>query len=157
MTTLLPMRRESYPAYVEAAIAGYAEDNVASGRWPKATALERARADIESLLPQGLDTPDNFLYEILERAGGSVIGFLWFAVERRHGDIAAYLYDLEIKPPHRRNGHALRALQALERAAVARGALSIGLNVFASNAGAQALYRKLGYVPTNLDMRKRLK
>ena len=66
MTTLLPMRPERFASYLEAAIAGYAQDNVSAG------------------------------------------------------------------------------------------ASGIGLNVFAGNTGAQALYRKLGYVTTNFNMSKLL-
>ena len=51
---------------------------------------------------------------------------------------------------------AMRALQAVESTAAAAGATSIGLNVFANNKEAQALYQKLGYVPTNLNMYKSL-
>ena len=44
-----------------------------------------------------------------------------------------------------------------QAAGAGAGAATIGLNVFANNNGAQALYRKLGYVPTNFNMRKRLR
>ncbi len=156
MTTLLPMRVESFDDYVEAAIVAYAQDNIAAGRWPQVGALERSRAAFESLLPQGLSTPGNFLFEIVGSEGGPVVGFVWIAIEDKYGAVSAYIYDIEIKPEYRRRGHALRALQALEPVAEAAGATDIGLNVFANNAGAQALYRKLGYVPTNFNMRKAL-
>ena len=156
MTILLPMRPESFPAYVEASIAAYADDNVHAGRWAESGALERSRADFASLLPQGLATPDNFLFEIFEREEGPVVGHAWLALERKHSPVTAYVYNIEIGPAHRRKGHAFRALQALEAKAAAAGATSIGLNVFAFNTGAQALYRKLGYAATNFNMRKPL-
>ncbi len=156
MTTLMPMRPERYGPYLEAAIVGYAQDNVSAGRWAEVGALERSREDFAGLLPQGLATPHNFLYEILADEGGSTVGCLWVHIERKHGAVSAYLYDLVIEPAFRRQGHAVRALQALEAIAVAAGAVGIGLNVFANNAGAQALYRKLGYLPTNFNMHKRL-
>lgn len=155
-TTLRPMRGETYPAYVETAIRSYADENVAAGRWPPVGAVERSREDFESLLPRGLDTPDNFLFEIVEGEQGPTVGYVWYALERKHGACGAYIYDLEVKPEHRRAGHARRALKALERLAAQSGASSIGLNVFANNVGAQALYRELGYAPTNFSMRKPL-
>jgi ribosomal protein S18 acetylase RimI-like enzyme len=139
-----------------AAIVGYAQDNVSAGRWPEVGALERSREDFGSLLPQGLATSDHFLYEILAGAAGPAVGCLWVHIEYKHGAVSAYVYDLEIEPAFRRQGHAVRALQALEAIAAAAGADGIGLNVFADNVGAQALYRKLGYVPTNFNMHKRL-
>ena len=156
MTTLRPMQAQIYPAYLEAAIVGYARDNVESGRWPAVGALERSRDDFQFLLPRGLDTPDNFLFEILDGEAGSTVGFVWYAIERKNGACGAYVYDLEIKAEHRRQGHALRALRALEAQAAASGAGSIGLNVFADNVAAQSLYRRLGYAPTNINMYKSL-
>ena len=155
MTTLRPMQVETYSAYVESAIKGYAEENVAAGRWPRAGAIERSRENFESLLPRGLDTPDNFLFEILEERG-LIAGYVWYALERKHGACGAYIYDLEVKPEHRRKGHAYRALKALELVAAEAGATSIGLNVFANNIVAQSLYQKLDYAPTNFNMRKPL-
>lgn len=156
MTALSPMGQDAFPAYVEAAIAAYAEENVSAGRWPQVGALARSREDFESLLPQGLDTPDHFICEILQDATGPVVGWLWYTIERKHGACSAYVYDLEVKPEHRRQGHASRALRLLESLAREAGASSVGLNVFANNDGAQALYRRLGYEPTNLNMRKPL-
>jgi ribosomal protein S18 acetylase RimI-like enzyme len=156
MTQLLPMRPERFGAFVEAEIAGYAHDNVSAGRWPEAGALERSRDEMAALLPQGLATPEHFLYEILAHEGGPTVGSLWVHIERKHGAVSAYVYDIEVTPAHRRQGHAERALRALEGIAKAAGAGGVGLNVFANNPGAQALYRKLGYVTTNFNMRKAL-
>lgn len=152
MTTLRSMREATYPAYLEAAVTAFAQDNVAAGRWREVGALERSREDFQSLL--GLNTPNHFLSEVLNDGADPPIGFVWYAIEPVHGSCTAYLYDLELKPEHRRKGHAFRALNLLATGATAAGATSIGLNVFANNAGAQALYRKLGYVATNISMRK---
>ena len=151
------MRRDRYTAYLKSAIRGYAHDNIAAGRWDRAGAVERARADFEFLLPHGVDTPDNFLFEILAGDYGPVVGFAWLAIDRKYGPVSAYLYDIGIDAAHRRKGHGMRALRALEDFATGAGASSIGLNVFANNGEAQSLYWKLGYVPTNFNMRKRLR
>jgi len=150
------MQPEAYPTYLDAAIVGYAEDNVASRRWPEAGAVERSRAEFATLLPLGLATPDNHLFDIRVREGGPVAGFVWLAIERKHDTVSGFVYDLVIKPEYRRQGHATRALAALEALARNRGATSLGLHVFAFNAGAQALYRRLGYEVVSLNMRKLL-
>jgi ribosomal protein S18 acetylase RimI-like enzyme len=156
MTCLQTMRAQSYPAYLEAAIHSYAQDNVAARRWEEVGAMERSRADFAALLPQGLATPGHSLYEIVANEGGPVIGHLWLAIERRAGSVSAFVYDLEVRPEHRRQGHAARALQALEPIASSAGASGIALNVFINNEAARALYRQLGYVETNVNMRKAL-
>lgn len=156
MATLTAMRAETYGPYLEAEIAGYAHDNVASGRWPEDGALERSRAEFENLLPHGLATPDNYLFELHAPDGGPLVGFVWLAIERKLATTSAFVYDLEVKPEYRRQGHALRALVALEQFAKAQGASSIGLHVFAHNQPAQALYRRLGYQITGFNMLKLL-
>jgi ribosomal protein S18 acetylase RimI-like enzyme len=122
--------------------------------------LERSRADFDRLLPQGLATPDNLIFEI--RAGDhegeveTVVGHLWVAVEWRFGGRSAFVYDLVISPQHRRQGHARRAFLALEEAMAELGIHQIGLHVFADNPGAQALYAGLGYRVTGINMQKDL-
>lgn len=156
MTVLVPMNPEVYAEVVEASIAAYADDNVAAERWPRAGALERSRNEFGSLLPQGLATLDNHWFEIRAGADGPRVGHLWFAVQQQQGQCTAFVYDVEVKPAHRRQGHARRAFEALELLAAERGAAHIGLHVFGFNAPAQALYRSLGYAVTSLNMSKPL-
>lgn len=156
MTVLAPMSSELFADIVEASIAAYAEDNVAAGRWPRAGSLERSRNDFLGLLPQGLATPDNHWFEIRASADGPRVGHLWFAVQHQQGQCTAFVYDVEVQPVHRRQGHARRAFEALELLAAELGAAHIGLHVFGFNAPAQALYRSLGYAVTSLNMSKPL-
>jgi ribosomal protein S18 acetylase RimI-like enzyme len=155
MTLLVPMSPEVYAEVVTASIAAYARDNAAAGRGSADGALERARSEILTLLPQGLATPDHHLLEI-HAADGTRVGHLWLAIETRHGQRAAFVFDLAILPPHRRQGHARRAFAAMESLAGELGAQSVGLHVFAFNEAALALYRGLGYRVTGLNMIKPL-
>ena len=150
------MRAEAYAAYLQTAGAGYAEDNVTSGRWPREGALERSLAEHEALLPLGVATPGHHLFEILNAEGGPAVGYLWFAVQEGHGVRSAFIYDVEIKPEFRRQGHARRAFQALEEFIAALNLSSICLHVFANNPSAQALYRELGFAATGINMRKQV-
>lgn len=148
------MRTEVFASYLKSSIAGYAEENVASGRWPKEAALTRSQAEFGNLLPQGIDTPDNHIFEIMESEGGATVGHLWFAVQEKYGVRSAFVFDLEVKEEYRRQGHAKRAFLALESIATALNLSGIGLHVFAHNTNAQALYGQLGYVVTGINMRK---
>ena len=156
MTTLIPMSAETFEHYQVAAVAGYAIDNVASGRWPEEGAVERSQADFAASLPQGLQTPDNYLFEITAGDDGVCVGYIWFAVVEKNGLRSAFVFDVEIKPEFRRQGHAAAAFSALEPLVRKLGLSSIGLHVFSQNAGAQALYRKLGYGVTSVNMLKHL-
>ena len=156
MTVLVPMSAEVFKGYVENAVTGYARDNVESGRWPAEGALARSQADFDSSLPQGLATPDNYLFEIRTAEHGLLAGYIWFAVVEKNGLWSAFVYDVEIKEEFRRQGHAAAAFAALEPVVRKLGLTSIGLHVFNHNPGAQALYRKLGYEVTSVNMRKEL-
>lgn len=150
------MPPESFDAYRLASARGYAEDNVASGRWPVEAAFERALEDFDQSLPQGLSTPDNCIYEIRDAALDETVGVVWFAVIEKNGIRSAFVYDVEVSAAHRRKGHAREAFKQLEPVVRGMGLQSIGLHVFSQNEAAQALYRTLGYQVTSVNMLKHL-
>lgn len=153
MTTLIPMSQAAYLAFVEDSVPAYAADNVASGQWPQAHAVERSRKELDSLLPQGRATPDHHLFSIADDTH-AVVGMLWFAAMDRAGRRIAYVYNVSIDAGHRRQGHATRAFEALEHEVRRLGLSGIALHVFGHNLCAQALYAKLGYQPTNINLFK---
>ena len=154
MTTLVPMSEAAFAEYMAASVPAFADDKVASGQWSADTALELSRQGYEALLPQGLATPDNYLFEICSATAPGVVGMLWFAVQERAGKKIAYVYDVMIHPEHRRNGHGTRAFRELEAMVHALGLTGIALHVFGHNPEAHALYIRLGFQPTNITMFK---
>ncbi|AMC33841.1 GNAT family N-acetyltransferase [Janthinobacterium sp. B9-8] len=156
MTTLLPMRAETYESYLESSILSYAEDNILSGRWREEDAIEQSRNEFHTLLPQGTDTPDQYLFEIIGKDNLTTVGFIWFAVTLEKGVRIAFVYDLAIKAAHRRQGYAKRAFKAIEALVNDLGLTRIGLHVFGQNLAAQALYKHLGYEVTGINMLKKL-
>lgn len=152
--TLAPMRAEAFTAFFDTAVAAYAGDNVAAGRWRADEAPALARAETERLLPQGAATPEHHLLEIVD--GGTAVGFLWFAAMSRGSTRVAFVYQIYVHAGFRRRGHARAALQALEGIVGGLGLAGIALHVFGSNTGAQALYRSLGYGTTSLNLFKPL-
>jgi ribosomal protein S18 acetylase RimI-like enzyme len=155
LPALVPMTEPEYHAFLEAAVPDYATDKVASGEWAHDEALDLATKSFESLLPQGRVTKDNYFFTVRDDEFGA-IGVLWIAAKERAGQRIAYVYNVAIEPDHRRKGHASRAFAALEDQVRALGLSGIALHVFGHNAGAQALYAKLGYRQTNINMFKSL-
>jgi len=153
MPVLVPMTESEYLAFVDAAIPGYAADKVAAGQWTAKESLALAKKSFDDLLPAGRSTTENHFFTILD-AESVAVGSLWIAVQGRAGKRIAYIYDVGIKPEHQRRGHATRALLALEDEIRALDLSGIALHVFGHNRGAQALYAKLGYAPTNINMYK---
>lgn len=157
MTVLSPMSDNFYQQFYAVMSETYAEENVKSGRWPLENALERSRGEITRLLPAGVATPDNYLFEIKTDEEGETAGYIWLAASERQGERSAFIYEVTVFEQFRRQGHARAAFLQLEDHVRALGLGSIGLNVFYHNTGAQALYTSLGYAPTNMTMVKTLK
>jgi ribosomal protein S18 acetylase RimI-like enzyme len=66
------------------------------------------------------------------------------AMAARHGDMVA-LYEVGVDPSQRRKGHGERIVAEALGWARARGTRTAFLQVFAGNAGAIALYRRIGF------------
>ena len=156
MPILVPMSEAEFSRFKKDSIAGYAEQNVLSGRWDAVDALERSAAEYQKLLPQGLATPDNYVFTVRHGDGVDVVGALWLGVEVRGGARMAYVFDIHIHEAFRQQGHARRALKALEPFVHSLGLSTIGLHVFAYNAAARALYASQGYATTSVNMHKKL-
>jgi ribosomal protein S18 acetylase RimI-like enzyme len=81
---------------------------------------------------------------------------VWIVAKEQAGRRIAYICDIRIRPEYQRQGHATRALAAVEEEARKFGPGGLGLQVFGHNAGARALYEKHGYQTTNINMFKPL-
>ena len=156
MSVLIPMSGAYFEKFAQQAIDSYAQQNVASGRWPAESALELSRAEHGKLLPAGRATTDNHLFEIQDPKTGTPVGFLWLGVQSKNGTPTGFVFNIEVEREHRRMGYARRALDALEPVARGLGLTAIGLHVFACNDAARALYQALGYEVNSLNMRKEL-
>jgi len=154
MITLLPMRAEAFPSFVEQATLLFAHENVAAGRWSDAGSIERSRAENSKLLPEGIATSGQFLFEITDPELLSPVGYLWLAEMPRNSTKFAFVCQIYVEPAHRRKGYARAALQTAERFAVDHGLSGVGLHVFSHNSGARALYQALGYQVTSMNMFK---
>jgi len=156
MSTLVPMTPAAFERYLAYAVSNYADVNIASGRWKREDAMSLSKAAFTELLPDGLKTPGHYLYEIKAPSDSRTVGDLWAGEMHKNGMTTAFVYEIRILPEFRRQGHATRAMKALEPIVRALGYPSIGLHVFGYNLEAQALYRKLGYSVMDMNMFKPL-
>lgn len=154
MSILIAMTQTEFLVFAEESVPVYAAEKVASGQWKETDAFALARKSFEESLPLGLETPDNHLFTVRDEAAQVSVGMIWIAVQERADKRIAYLYQVNIKSAHQRNGHATRALRALESEVRTLGLSGIALHVFGHNTAAHALYVKLGYLPTNINMYK---
>ena len=149
---LRPMTETEYTVYREYAVGEYAKDKIAAGNWKAEEGLALADKEFAQLLPDGVATANNFLYIIEDSSSEQRVGILWFAVNQSD----SFLCEFEIDEAFRRQGYATQALAELEIVAREKGVEKIGLHVFGHNHGARALYQKMGYIETNVNMAKQL-
>jgi ribosomal protein S18 acetylase RimI-like enzyme len=140
-SVLRPMTESEYEAWLAEAIQGYAREKVASGQWAEDESLDLSTKEYQNL------------FSIIDSHSASV-GMLWFAIKTQFAARVAYVYDVSVRRERRREGHASRAFIALEEEARRLGLSGIALHVFGRNTGAQALYAKLGFRPTNIYLFK---
>jgi RimJ/RimL family protein N-acetyltransferase len=154
---LVSMTEKECLAFLENNIVRYAEENVRAGYWNAAEAQEKSRRDHHKLLPQGIATKNHFLFNIVRREARKTIGTIWMALKPEDSTtLSGFIYDLYIDEPSRRKGYAMQAMHAVEHKARELGAHTLYLHVFGHNEAAQALYSKLGYATTSLNMGKKL-
>lgn len=156
MTELRRLAGTAFAQYLTNSAANYADDNVKAGRWPSDGAYERAVAELAKSLPDGADTPDNYIFEIITRPDKQPVGYVWFRILDNYSHRSAFIYDLEVKPDYRRQGYATEALKLVENFVRELGITSLGLHVFAFNDGARRLYEKLGYFATGMNLQKQV-
>jgi GNAT superfamily N-acetyltransferase len=146
---LEPMTEDQYKPWRADAEAHYAQSVAATGQSPQAAARDAADT-YARLLPDEFATPDHHFWYAHD--GDRQVGFLWIKVT---GD-TAFVHNVAVEPGLRRRGYGRAIMLAAERWCRDQGLTSIGLRVFAHNAGARALYERLGFLETSCNMAKDL-
>ena len=154
MSKLVPMTQPEFEAFIEHIIPDYAADNVRAGYWSENEALERSRKQTESLLSQGLQTKDHFLYTLYD--GDEAVGMIWLRAELDRPVKRGFIFDVEIKEEFRGKGYGKQAMLLIEEKARELGIKRMGLNVFAYNDVAKNLYERIGYKVSTMNMLKDL-
>jgi GNAT superfamily N-acetyltransferase len=139
---LRPMAQDEFDAYMEISVDGYAAELAAAGMTREAAAA-RSREQMDELIPSGLDSPDMSFFTAW--SGETPVGRLWIFT----GEPMAFVYDVEVHEAQRRKGYGAGIMNAGAIWCRDLGHPAIGLNVFAHNPHARALYDKLGYRVTN--------
>jgi ribosomal protein S18 acetylase RimI-like enzyme len=156
MVQLIPMDEATYERFLEWAVSDYAQEQVKAGTWKPRDARQLAEKAFESLLPEGLSSPNQYLDVLVDETRDRRIGFLWYGVRDGEGEKIVALYEIVIFEAYRRQGYGSESLRALEKRVKELGVSKILLHVFGHNEPARALYRKLGYVERNVTMAKEL-
>ena len=154
MVNLIPMDPADFDVYRERGIREYAEEHVKTGNWKESESLEKARAEFDHLLPDGLQSKNEFIYSIVDESTGQKMGILWVEIKMDETPRRAFGYDFIVYEEFRGKGFGKQALMALDEILKSKDVESMGLHVFGHNANAFELYKKMGFEVTNINMRK---
>jgi ribosomal protein S18 acetylase RimI-like enzyme len=154
MSKLIPMTQPEYDEYLKHLIPDYAAENVRAGYWDESEALEKSRQQVESLLPQGLQTKDNYIYSLFD--GGHKVGMIWMKAEMNRPVKGGFIFDVIVDERFRGKGYGKQVMALIEEKARELELKSIGLHVFAHNTVAKNLYESIGYEISSLNMIKKL-
>ncbi|RKR75097.1 GNAT family N-acetyltransferase [Frondihabitans australicus] len=160
--SLKPMDPATFEQWKVVNRAEYVESRMKAGESREA-AQDNANRSFERYFPNGVPGPDQVVFDVVDTpddaadgpSEGEVVGVLWIGVSDA-ANRAWYVYDIEMHESQRGRGLGRQTMLLAEAEARARGAQSLGLNVFGFNTVARHLYESLGYEPTAIQMKKPL-
>ncbi len=135
---LRPMSEAEFDAFLGVMSEDYAGELAAAGMSPEAAA-QRSREQMAELIPAGLESPGMEFFTAW--VGDQSVGRLWLSTQ----GAMAFVYDVEVDVDQRRKGYGAAIMNAGALWSREHGHRALGLNVFAHNPGARALYDRLGY------------
>lgn len=115
-----------------------------------------SREEFTRLLPEGRNSPDQYIFTIRDDEREGNIGSIWFGVYRNSEPYGAFIWDFQIEEKFRGRGYGKQALMALDKLLREMKIGQVSLHVFGHNDIAISLYRKMGYEVTDLMMAKRI-
>ena len=146
MVTLKKMSEKEFLDYKEFSISEYAQDLTKGKNISYEQARIDAKKEFEFGLPNGLDTKNSFLMNIVAKDGEKV-GWLWFQYDTNEegNSKQVFLADLFIFESERRKGYASDAINEMNRIAKNDCCSSSALFVWEHNPKGLGLYEKCGY------------
>ena len=143
--TIRKMTTAEFENFYRWSIGQQAEELVEELRLFPQDAIQQAAAEVAQMLPDGLDSENNFLMTIVEQDSGENAGFIWTLHEETEGRKQSFLCDFAVWQSKRRRGYAAAALELAEKNAAQAGCLESVLFLSDDNLAARALYEKCGY------------
>ncbi|MEE6450910.1 GNAT family N-acetyltransferase [Gottfriedia acidiceleris] len=145
------MNNQDFQRFLEIATVNFANDKVKNGSWKEETALEQSKAAFQSLLPEGENTENNYLKNIV--LNERTIGYIWYSISIKQEPNYAYLYEILIFPEYRGQGYGKEAMSNCIKEINELGVDDVWLHVFGHNQGALNLYQQLGFEITDYNLK----
>ncbi|HEY2494623.1 MAG TPA: GNAT family N-acetyltransferase [Paenibacillus sp.] len=156
MVTLIPMNEQEYEIFVARSIVDYADDKVKAGTWASDEAQQLSVDSFKRLLPEGRNTPTEYLYSVVDTSKNTNVGALWIHISEGPLGRSAFIYDILVYESFQGQGYGTLTMSVLDEEARKLQVDRISLHVFGHNKIAFALYQKMGYEITDISMTKML-
>lgn len=156
MIFLKSMSAETFDSFKRESQAAYATNLSSVEDIPLEVALKCASEQFDKLVPNGIATPGQSFFDVIETASGKPVGFLWLGVQNRFGRKVVSINDITIDSSYRGRGLGKALMKLVEEESRKVEAVRICLHVFYRNEAAKSLYLAMGFIPTSVYMRKDL-
>lgn len=141
--TLSRMSETEYSEFYRMSFENHVEELIRKENLLIDEAERETRAELDEMLPLGLDTPDNYLLSV--GLQDIAVGYIWFLTELVDGVRQAFICDFLIYENYRGRGYGQSALSQMEKKASELMCSESILFVEEDNTAARKLYSKCGY------------
>ena len=139
------MNQDEYEIFYERSYKHHVQELMDEEHMSREEAEKESANELAGMLPEGMDTKDNFLMSIHRSEDDAQIGFIWTLHEMTEAVKQNFICDFEIYEVYRRKGYAKETLELMEKEAKTAGCAESVLFVTNDNEAANALYEKCGY------------
>ena len=137
------MSKDEYLEFYKISFESQVEELMLKEALSQEAAEDEAENELKEMLPDGLETENNFLFSI--KLQDQIVGYIWFLTEYHEKVKQAFICDFMIYKEFRNKGYGQSALSKMEKAAHEYGCKESVLFVEENNIIAQKLYEKAGY------------
>lgn len=152
MVDFIKMSAAEFEGYKDFCINQYTVTYSNNLRISMEQAREISKRQINSMLSNGLNTKDNYLFNIVDKTRNEKIGTLWICIREKQKD--GYICDIRIDEAYQGKGYGKGTMKKIEEFLQEKGIYKAELDVFGDNKTAFELYKRMGYEVQAISMIK---
>jgi GNAT superfamily N-acetyltransferase len=152
---LAPMSEEDFQRFLNKSMQEYAYNQTVVGNWLPQNAVAFAREEQSQMLPDGLNTPNAFLSNVMDE-NDQKIGMMWFFLDEDRPQKTVVLLDFFLFPAFRGKGFEADVLKTFEEGIKSIGVKRIELQVFGHKTDEVQMYMDNAYKQTMVLFGKNL-
>ncbi len=148
------MTQEQFDEYLQSVRQRNAVDYARAGVLPIKEAEHTSAADLDSLLPNGLQTKGHLLFTAYD--GATPVGTAWFQLTRKADGVHAFGNEIRVPDDLRGRGYGRAILRATGDYLEQRQVVTVGGRVLGYNTKAKALFEEIGLKDQTVQLKKAL-